>query len=116
MTALETLIDRYAAGGSVLVYAAGNLTPEQERARPGPGAWSIAELVAHLADSDLVAANRMKWVLAEPEPGLLNMDETAWVERLRYQEMLVEEAVNLFAASRHWMTRVLRGCPESDFA
>jgi hypothetical protein len=116
MSALESLIDRYAAGGPLLVYAAGRLTPELERARPGPGAWSIAELVAHLADSDLVAANRMKWVLAEPEPGLLNMDETAWVERLRYQEMPVEEAVNLFVANRHWMTRVLRGCSESDFA
>jgi len=116
MNALESLIDRYAAGGSVLVYAAGNLTPEQERARPGPGDWSIAELVAHLVDSDVVAANRMKWVIAEPEPGLLNMDETAWVERLHSQEMPVEEAVNLFVANRHWMTRVLRGCAEEDFA
>src|SRR3954452_23514738 len=116
MTALETLIDRYAAGGSVLVYAAGNLTPEQERARPGPGDWSIAELVAHLVDSDMVATNRMKWVIAEPEPSLLNMDETAWVNRLHSQEMLVEEAVNLFAANRHWMTRVLRRCTKEDFA
>ena len=30
--------------------------------------------------------------------------------------MPVEEAVNLFAANRHWMTRVLRGCAETDFA
>ena len=30
--------------------------------------------------------------------------------------MPVEEAVNLFAANRHWMARVLRGCAESDFA
>ena len=44
------------------------------------------------------------------------MDETAWIERLRSQEMPVEEAVNLFAANRHWMTRVLRGCAEDDFA
>jgi hypothetical protein len=116
MSALESLIDRYSNGGTLLVYAAGGLTLEQERARPGPGAWSIAELVAHLADSDLVAANRMKWVLAEPEPGLLNMEETAWVERLRYQEIPVEEAVNLFAANRHWMTRILRGCSEAEFA
>ena len=58
----------------------------------------------------------MKRVIAEPEPGLLAIDETAWIERLRSQEMPVEEAVNLFAANRHWMTRVLRGCAEADFA
>ena len=29
--------------------------------------------------------------------------------------MPVEEAVNLFAANRHWMSRVLRGCSEADF-
>ncbi len=34
---------------------------------------------------------------------------------LRSQEMPVEEAVNLFAANRHWMSRVLRGCTETDF-
>jgi uncharacterized damage-inducible protein DinB len=116
MSALESLIDRFAAGASVLVYAAGNLTPEQERAHPGPGDWSIAELVAHLVDSDLVGSDRMKRVIAESEPTLLAYDETAWVKRLRSQEMPVEEAVNLFAANRHWMTRVLRGCAEGDFA
>lgn len=116
MSALVSLIDRYAAGGSLLVYAAGDLTPEQERARPGPGAWSIAELVAHLVDSDLVAANRMKWVIAEDEPPLLNMEETAWVRSLRSHDLPVEEAINLFAANRHWTTRILRGTPEADFA
>jgi uncharacterized damage-inducible protein DinB len=116
VNARDSLIDRYAAGGSVLVYAASDLTTEQEQARPGPGDWSIAELVAHLVDSDLVASERMKRVIAEPEPILLNYDEIAWIHRLRSSEMPVEEAVNLFAANRHWMTRVLRGCAEDDFA
>jgi hypothetical protein len=116
MSAAESLIDRFAAGGPVLVYATAGLSREQEQARPGPGDWSIAELVAHLVDSDLVACERMKRVIAETEPTLIAMDETAWVKRLRSHEMPVEEGVNLFAANRHWVTRVLRGCVESDFA
>jgi hypothetical protein len=116
MSARESLIDRFAAGGAVLVYAAGGLTPELEQARPGPGLWSIAELVAHLVDSDLVGCDRMKRVIAEDQPTLLAYDETAWIQKLRSHEMAVEEGVNLFAANRHWMTRVLRGCVEADFA
>ena len=110
------VIDRYAAGGPMLVYAASGLTPEQEMARPGPGAWSIAELVAHLLDADLVLADRMKRVIAEEDPVLLAFDENAWIERLGAEAMPVEEAVNLFAANRHWMTQILRRCSEADFA
>jgi uncharacterized damage-inducible protein DinB len=116
MSGLDSLIDRFVAGGPVLIYAVSDLMREQEQARPGPGDWSIAELVAHLVDSDLVACDRMKRVIAEPEPTLLAFDEALWIERLRSQEMSVEEGVNLFAANRHWMARVLRGCAESDFA
>jgi len=116
MSAHETLIDRFAAGGALLVYAADGLTPEKEEARPGPGTWNIAELVAHLVDSDLVGCGRMKRVIAENEPTLLAFNENAWIERLRSHEMPVEESVNLFAANRQWMTRVLRGCTEADFA
>jgi hypothetical protein len=116
MNAREILIDRFAAGGALLVYATDGLTLEKEQARPGPGTWTIAELVAHLVDSDLVASDRMKRVIAEEGPSLIAYDETAWIQRLRSGEMPVEEGVNLFVANRHWMTRVLRGCAEADFA
>ncbi|CAN5860771.1 hypothetical protein BH23PLA1_BH23PLA1_20470 [soil metagenome] len=113
---LKKLIDRFAAGGPLLAYAASGLNPEQETARPGPGAWSIAELVVHLVDSDLVATERMKRVIAEDGPTLLAFDESAWNDRLGAQSMPVEEAINLFVANRQWMTRILRRCPEADFA
>jgi uncharacterized damage-inducible protein DinB len=112
----DPLIDRYAEGGPLLAYAASGLSPEHEAARPGPGDWSVAELVAHLLDSDLVLADRMKRVIAEENPTLLAFDENAWLARLGSHEMPVEEAINLFAANRQWMTRVLRRCGDEDFA
>ena len=51
-------------------------------AHPGPGDWSIQELVIHLADSDAIAIDRMKRILTEDNPPLLNADETAYVHRL----------------------------------
>jgi uncharacterized damage-inducible protein DinB len=110
------LIDRYASGGAILAYAAAGLTKEQERACPGPGDWSVAQLVAHLLDSDLVYADRMKRVIAEADPVLQAFDENSWVARLGSESMLVEEAVNLLAANRHWMTQILRRCSDADFA
>jgi uncharacterized damage-inducible protein DinB len=116
MSRHSEVIDRYAAGGPLLVYATADLTREHETARPGPGTWSIAELVAHLLDADLVIGDRIKRVIAEDDPVLLAFDENAWIARLDSQAMLVEEAVNLFVAHRHWMTRILRNCAEAEFA
>ena len=110
------LIERYVAGAPTLAYAVADLSPEHEQARPGPGSWSIAELVVHLLDADLVLTERMKRILAENEPTLLAFDENAWVERLGAQSMRVEEAVNLLAANRHWMAQILRRCADADFA
>lgn len=116
MSAAAALIDRYALGPATLDYAVYGLDEKHLRARPGPGAWSIAELVAHLADSDAVGSDRMKRIIAEPEPRLLAYDENAWNHRLRMQESSLEQAVALFAANRRWTERILRACADSDFA
>jgi uncharacterized damage-inducible protein DinB len=110
------LIDRYASGGAILAYAVANLTPEQQRAHPGPGDWSVAQLVAHLLDTDLVFADRIKRVIAEDDPPLQAFDENRWVDRLGAEEMPVGEAVELLASNRRWLTRILRRCNDADFA
>ena len=108
------LVDRYAAGGSLLGYATSGLTPEQAAARPGPGAWSIAELVVHLMDADLVMADRMKRVLAEENPTLQAFAEDAW--QARFGALPMDEAVALFVASRGWVARILAESSDADFA
>ena len=113
---MDPVIDRYAAGGALLVYATSNLSPALETPPTGPGTWSIAQLVAHLLDADLVIADRIKRVIAEDEPVLQAFDEGRWLERLDSGSMPVDEAVALFSANRRWMTRLLRKCSDADFA
>lgn len=115
MTTLEAMIDRYALGPSVLAYAVHGLTETHSQSRPGPGVWSIAELAAHLADSDMVASDRMKRVIAEDDPVLMPYDETAWSERLAAREAPIADSVAIFAANRRWTERILRSCAEADF-
>lgn len=113
---LQRLISRFEEGGGLLKYAVGGITAEQARERPGPGTWSIAELTAHMVDSDLVATDRMKRVIAEENPPLLAYDENAWIEKLRSDEMAIDESATLFDANRRWITKILRRCSEQDFA
>ena len=116
MSTTDDVIDRYERGGRLLAAAVEGLTPEQGRERIGPGTWSIAEVVAHMLDSDLVGSERMKRVIAEDNPTLQAYDENAWIDRLDSRSMPMAEAAELFAANRKWMARILRRCTEADFA
>ena len=108
------LVERFAAGGALLNYATSGLTAEQAEARPGPGAWSLNELVVHVVDTDLVMADRIKRILAEDSPTLLAFDQSAW--NTRFGAMDLAEAVPLLVANRVWMTRVLGSGSEADFS
>jgi hypothetical protein len=47
-----------------------------------PGKWSLAQLLDHLSDSELVGSFRFRMVLAQDRPALPGYDQDAWVERL----------------------------------
>ena len=110
------LIESYAAGGDALRAAVQGLSPEDLLAHPGPGDWSIQELVIHLADSDAIAIDRMKRILTEDRPTLLYADETAYVERLLPREQSLEDALTLFDVGRRQWSRVLRRLPDAEFS
>jgi uncharacterized damage-inducible protein DinB len=110
------LIESYASGGETLRRAVQGLTREDLLARPGPGDWSIQELVIHLADSDAIAIDRMKRVITEDDPPLLYADETAYVIRLLPDEQSLEDALTLLDVGRRQWSRVLRRLPEEAFA
>ena len=64
------LIEEFEACGPRLRHAVAGLSPEDLTARPGPGDWSILELVIHLTDSDCIAIDRMNLVGSNPVFGL----------------------------------------------
>jgi uncharacterized damage-inducible protein DinB len=109
------LIEQYVAGGEKLRRAVAGLTPEELRARPGPGAWSVLEVVVHLADSDAISIDRMKRILTEENPPLLYADETAYIARLHTHEQELEDALVLFEVGRRQWARVLRRLPDEAF-
>jgi hypothetical protein len=110
------LIETYAAGGQKLRRSVEGLTSENLLARPGPGNWSIQELVIHLADSEEIAIDRMKRIVTEDNPPLLYADETAYAERLFPDQQSLEDALTLFDVGRRQWCRVLRLLPDEAFS
>jgi uncharacterized damage-inducible protein DinB len=109
------LIEEFEACSSRLRQAVAGLSQEELTCRPGPGDWSILELVIHLTDSDCIAIDRMKRMLIEDEPPLLYADETAYVRKLATHEQSLEDALILFEVGRRQFARVLRALPDEAF-
>jgi DinB family protein len=113
---LPELIDAYLDGAHLLRRATAGMSAEQARARPIPGRWSTLEVACHLADIDTLDALRMKRLIAEDRPLLLDADETLFAAALAYQDRDLDEEVTLIEQTRRSLARILRTLPEAALA
>jgi len=109
------LIDDYLAGPQLLRQAVAGMSREQLLARPIPGKWSTLEVICHLADFEIVGADRIKRVIAENEPTLFGGDENLFAARLAYHERDAEEELLLIETIRKQVARILRTLKPEDF-
>jgi hypothetical protein len=112
----RTLIERFLADATVPAEAIRGLTTQELNAFPVPGTWSIQQVVLHLMDSDLIASDRMKRVIAEEAPSLLGYDETAFSKHLFYETLDPQLACEIFRLNRQMTGAILRKLPDATFA
>ena len=91
------------------------MSQEQLVARPVPGKWSTLEVICHLADFEIVGADRIKRVIAEKEPTLPGGDEKLFAARLAYHQRNAEEELLLIETIRKQVARILRTLKPDDF-
>lgn len=106
------LIRAYADGPRLLDEALRGLSTEDLHFTPGPEHWSIHENVIHLVDTDLVAAARMRYVLAEPGATLVGFDPGRWAQGMAYAAQPFDAARALFRAVRESTAALLSRIPE----
>jgi uncharacterized damage-inducible protein DinB len=94
--------------------ALAGLTREQLGRPEAAGKWSIAAVVQHLADSEIVWAWRLRMVLAQDRPEIAGYDQDAWADRLAYNKAEVEHALVQFDVLREANLRLLRRCSQAD--
>ena len=79
-----------------------------------PGKWSVAEVIQHLADSDLVFGFRARMILAEDRPPLQGYDQDRWAAVLGYREVSPESALAQLGALRAANLAVLHRLGPAD--
>jgi uncharacterized damage-inducible protein DinB len=115
MANIPALIEAYAGGAKLLGEVMRSAANADVDARPIAGKWSIREVVCHLADSEIVYADRMKRVLAEDNPTFFEADPNLFRPALHSSRRPVDKELAVVEAIRAHMLPILQSCDAQDF-
>ncbi len=75
-------------------------TPARLRKRPAPEKWSAAEILAHLADAEIVVSWRLRSILGAPGTPIQAYDQYAWVAAGHYGKRDARKSLERFRVLR----------------
>jgi hypothetical protein len=84
------------------------------RYKPAPDKWCILEILAHLADMDILYAYRLRQMLADEKPVIAPINQDAWAKHLGYMESTPAELIALYGLNRHANLQLLRRVKAGD--
>lgn len=98
---LSPVVHRLRAGADVFRALTRDVSADQARWKPGPDAWSILEVVCHLADEEVRDfRTRLDLLLHDPDAPWPPNDPEGWVVEERYNERSIEPELARFLAER----------------
>ena len=104
----DELITAYERGIDDLSASVAGMSNEQLLARPIAGKWSTLEVICHIADCEQFFADRIKRTIALERPLLMAVDSDLYLDSLNYQQHDVQKELDLVAATRRQLVRILR--------
>lgn len=81
-----------------LLLAVQGLSDEQVKWKPSPIAWSVQEVISHLADHSIVVSFRIRDILAGTSAQLPAFQQDAWVSGQRSNEGRISDILDAFHA------------------
>jgi len=91
------------------------LTPQQLRKRPAPGKWSIGEILAHLAETELVGGYRIRMILSSNGTPIQAFDQNVWAENSNYARQDPGRSLATFRILRRANLALLKSLPRKKW-
>ena len=88
------------------------LGPEKLEIVPAPGKWSVRDILAHLADCEIVFAFRLRQALAEDNHVIQPFDQDKFAAT--YSAYDARTALNVFSAVRQWNLAFISALKPAD--
>jgi hypothetical protein len=113
---IADLLERYRRGAELVAVAITGAAGSELDYVPEPGKWSVRQILCHLADSEIVAADRFRRVAAEDGPRLIGFDGDAWARNLDYGRRKISQALETLRRTRADNYELLAGLPEEAWS
>jgi hypothetical protein len=94
------LIEQYADGYNEVMRALDGISESEWDNREAPGEWNAREIVHHLGDGEMNAAARIRMLVADQEPIIMNYDQDRWTAKLYTDKRPVDVSMIAFKAAR----------------
>ena len=94
------IIKQYAQQADVLEQAVAAIPAELITRRPSETAWSVLEIVGHLADAELLASVRIRRIITQDRARLWGYRQEHWATALGYRQSRIETVTARFALLR----------------
>ncbi len=81
--------------------------------RPAPGKWSVAEILAHMADAEVAIGWRMRQILASNGIAVQAYDQDSWAGTFHYAKRDPKQSLAAYSALRAANIVLLKSVPRS---
>ncbi|MFN0205346.1 MAG: DinB family protein [Planctomycetota bacterium] len=110
------LIEKYRKGYDAVIDALKGATPAELEHRPGPGKWSAKEVVHHLADSETMAAMRIRLVVGKSGSLICGYDPDQFAVKFNYNSRPIENALAAFKIAHETTLEILPHFTAEDWS
>ncbi len=88
------------------------LPPKKMKWKSSPDKWSIAQIVAHLADAEIACSWRLRQIASTNEVPIQAFDQNAWADAFAYEKQDPKKSVETFRVLRENNLALLKTLPK----
>lgn len=88
------------------------LSKKQMKRRPAPDRWSIAEILAHLVDAEVVGSWRMRLIMGSDGVPITAYDQDVWATTFDYGNADPKDSLRVFRTLRENNLTLLKSVPK----
>lgn len=88
------------------------LSKKQLTRKPAPDKWSVAEILAHLVDAEIVGSWRMRHIIGNSGQPIQPFDQDAWASSFQYAKRDASKSLEVFRVLRENNLAMLKALPK----
>jgi DinB superfamily len=88
------------------------LKKKEMKRRPAPNQWSIAEILAHLSDAEVVGSWRLRLIMGSNGTAVAAFDQDAWAQTFDYANRDPRHSLKAFRSLRENNLALLKSVPK----